>query len=637
MRLIVSRTLRLVVAAALAWCVAVALAAPEIPLLTRAAALLTLVVSAWRPAYALIALAALTPAGLLLAPPPARGADLLAWAFLAGWSARVWRPLAARGWPPAITLPAVLYAACAVASWLAIALADAAGVAPAWIGAYLANAVGGRFLVFSTPAGETWTALQIVVGIAVLLAASAVARTEAALLRRVAWAVASSLAVLAVLTCVDVWRQWSTVAYDVDYLLRYTRGERFTLHLADLNAAGSQYVLAAGIAIAAVALASRRWLAALLLALMLPAFYLTGSRSALVGVAAAVATLAAVRRTAPWRIDRRYLLAGVATVAVAGAAVAAVAAFGSDEPGSAGRALHLRTQFLQTSVRMIASEPVFGVGVGRYFERSTDFMPTALRDLYGAENAHNYFAQQVAELGLLVGGLFLGLIAAAAVAAWRAARAPAAPPGTIALFAGCAGYLLTCVTGHPLLVMAAALPFWIALGTLVAAAPDAAPARVTRPLAVAVAALLLVSVARGALAWHATETMPAERGFDRPDVADDGRRVRWTSPHVVTYIPSGAGFLRMTMRAPDRAFARPVVVETTIAGRQADHRELPRGEWVTVEIPVRIASDLPFRRVDLRVTPTWTEPRTLGRRTARVEVALGVMVAEVRWIPAQRR
>ncbi len=85
--------------------------------------------------------------------------------------------------------------------------------------------------------------------------------------------------------------------------------------------------------------------------------------------------------------------------------------------------MNLRSQFLLTSARMFASAPVFGVGVGRYFDRSAEFMTPELRELYGNENAHNYFAQQFAELGLVGGLLFVWLIAAVLSQGWRAVAA----------------------------------------------------------------------------------------------------------------------------------------------------------------------------------------------------------------------
>ena len=136
----------------------------------------------------------------------------------------------------------------------------------------------------------------------------------------------------------------------------------------------------------------------------------------------------------------------------------------SETEGSAEQSVNLRSQFLLTSARMFASAPAFGVGVGRYFEQSADFMTPELRDLYGNENAHNYFAQQFAELGLVGGLLFVWLVAIVLTHAWRAALRSPDDISLHALFAGTAAYMLTCATGHPLLVPEAALPFWAAFG-----------------------------------------------------------------------------------------------------------------------------------------------------------------------------
>ena len=92
----------------------------------------------------------------------------------------------------------------------------------------------------------------------------------------------------------------------------------------------------------------------------------------------------------------------------------------------------------------------------------------------------------------------------------------------------------------------------------------------------------------------------------------------------------------MIVRAPDLTLTRAVTVETSISGRVVDRRELPAGQWVTIEIPVRTPASGPFRRVDVRATPYWTESRKMARRTALIAVPLSVMVAEVEWVPARR-
>jgi hypothetical protein len=536
-----------------------------------------------------------------------------------------------------VARPAILYALCALASWMRLAMADARGIDTAAIGSYLLRAVTPDFLVFSTSDAHTWTTAQLTAGVGLYLAALAAGRTDPLLTRRIARAIGGSMAVLAVVTCGDVLRQWAGYGYDTGFLLRYLRGERFALHLPDVNAAGSQYVLAAGIA-ATFALAGRgRRLAVVAIVTMLPAYWLTGSRTAWLSMAGALATLAAARK-AEWRITRAQAATGALLVALGVAALVAVAAFGGDERGDAGRAIRLRTQFSETSLRMLASAPVFGVGVGHYFPRSPEFMPSALRELYGAENAHNYFAQEFAELGIVGGLLFAWTVASGAGSGWRRARAPDADTATRALLVGCGGYLLTCLTGHPLLVSEAALPFWVALGVLASHGdgPAGKPA-VWRVSVALILTLLVVDAGRGAAVYLSASEMPQESGFERSDISDDGRAFRWTSPHATTYVPDGLGFLQVVIRAPEIALPRPMTVEISVAGRVVDRRELPRGRWETIQVPVRTPASARFRRVDVRVTPFWTEKRQLARRTALIDVSLGAMVAEVRWVTPRDR
>jgi hypothetical protein len=231
-------------------------------------------------------------------------------------------------------------------------------------------------------------------------------------------------------------------------------------------------------------------------------------------------------------------------------------------------------------------------------------MPDALRELYGNENAHNYFAQQFAELGLVGGLLFAWLAFTLLAAGWSAVRGHAEEPSAVmvGLFAGVGAYLLTCVTGHPLLVPEAAFPFWIAAGALVATV-DSPPTRsYGRVAAVLVVSVLLVSgVARAATVYARVSEPPPDHGF-----------------HIA---PS------------DVASSQPLVVETALAGRIVDRRELPPRAWVTYDLPVNDAVDAPFRRIDLRTNQQWTQEVKLGRRAAQRPVA--VMVGEIRWIPVE--
>jgi hypothetical protein len=632
---------RLLVGAVLGWRIWIAATAPEMPQAAVVAAAGVAAATVWYAGAGLLMVAALTPAAALLAQPPARAAELLAWALLAAWLLCLWRPLAAResseaAWPRAVAVPALLYAATLAVSWLALTIARAPGVPAAAVPWFVWHSVPLDHLVLSSPEPETWTALQSLTGIALLVASMAIVRDDPRLRRGLVWMLVASLTVLGVVTLVDVGSQWAARGYEGWFLLRYLRGERISVHLRDLNAAGSLYVLA-GLTAAAAALLEPRQRAVWLPAFVpiVPALGLTGSRTSVLAALGGLLLLVVAQRR--WRLTRRQirlLLALVGLLIVIG-----VATFDwePDVRGSAGRAVSLRSQFLETTARMFASAPVFGVGVGRYFDRSAAFMPDALRELYGNENAHNYFAQQFAELGLVGGLLFAWLAWALIAAGWTAVRGETDAPSAVVvgLFAGVGAYLLTCVTGHPLLVPEAAFPFWIAAGALVAtagSAPTSARRHVAAVLAVGV--LLVSSVGRAAASYASVTKPPPDYGFHGVETAPDGTTFRWMTRHAATYVPAGPGFVRLRLQAPpDVAASRPLVVETALAGRIVDRRELPAHRWVTYDLPAAGLVDVPFRRIDLRTNQVWMEEVTLGRRAAVRPIA--VMVGEIRWIPLE--
>jgi O-antigen ligase len=630
---------RFVIGALLAWHVGMAIAAPELRAVPGLLAAFVFVITLRRPEAGLTLALALIPAGALLAPASTRVAELLAWAFLAGWLMRIGRPLAESGWPRAIAVPALLYAACAAASWVGLAITNAVGVPPQSVVPFLLTAVAQPYLAFSFPEAHTRVALQVLAGIGLFLAAAARARAQPRLATSVAWAVVGSCALLAVATLVDIGRQWAAAEYGWWFLARYFAGERYSSHLDDLNAAGSLYVLAIGIA-AALGVYDRRarWFSVAAIVLMAPAFVLTGSRSALFGLAAGAAAIAFALDGRLLTSTRRHRLAAaacvVALVAVAGVLVAAG---GANQPGSAGNAMRLRAQFSETSVRMFASAPLFGVGIGNYLERSYEFMPDEIRELYGAENAHNYYAQAFAELGLIGGAMFLWLVAAGLTAGWRRAAAADRDPASLALFAGCAGYLVTCATGHPFLVAEAALPFWVAFGALVAGAGGLGWPPGYRAVTTIVVVFAVAVLARATVVYARTTEAPAERGFVDEATSPDGTRFRWMGPHVVTYGARQRGFFTMTLRPPDRPLSRPMVVDVTIAGGPAERRVLVPGKWQTVVIPVDQVAFAPFRRIDVRATPVWLDKRRLAQRPSPVDVAVTAMVSEMRWIGPGRR
>ena len=130
----------------------------------------------------------------------------------------------------------------------------------------------------------------------------------------------------------------------------------------------------------------------------------------------------------------------------------------------ASSSMRIRYYFAQTSLRMIASSPVFGVGVTRYVSRSPQFMPPVLKKYYPRENAHNQFLQVTAELGVVGGALFALVALVPFVRGLRVLRRLPSDPELLGVVGGLSAFLITCLSGHPLLYSQVAFPFWILVG-----------------------------------------------------------------------------------------------------------------------------------------------------------------------------
>jgi O-antigen ligase len=629
---VTARTLRGLIGALLGWWVVLALVAPEVPPLTAGAAAVIAAATLWNPAAGLMLTAGLTPAAVFFAAPPIRAPEIFAWAFLATWLLSVWRPISHTPLPRAVAIPAALYAAALAASWLMLTVSAAPGVSASALPEFLVHSIPPDHLIFSSPEPETWTLLQMTTGVAVLLASMSVIAPNAAHVARLGWTLILCVTLLAAATLVDVAVQWAGMNYEGWFLLRYVRGERFSLHMADLNAAGSLYVLGGMVAAAIAAARARgRDLAIAALAVIAPAFWLAGSRTAFVATLAGFLILAVIRQRRPaTRVQLAAAAAGLVLLVIAGAFAVN---WELDVQGSAANSARLRSQFTQTSARMFASAPLFGVGVGKYFDRSAEFMPAEVRAIYGNENAHNYFAQQFAELGIIGGAMFLWLVCSLLGAGWRGVRTRPSDTMLAGLLAAIGAYLLTCLTGHPLLVPAAALPFWVAAGALTGAIEHSQQRsrKTQRHVAVAVCAVLAAGVGSQVVAYANRQDTPPESGFHGQETSSDGDTFRWMTRHAVTYVPNESGFVRLRVRAPTLPKTRPMIIETAIAGEVVDRRELPAGEWVSYDIPSRRPTAAPFRRVDLRVNQWWAQDVALGTRQARRPVAL--MVGAIQWIP----
>lgn len=471
---LVGRGVRLGCAAALLVVVGTAVLAPVTPRWLAGGAVVVLITSLWRPEWAALAALAAAPWGARLADVPVRATELLCAAFLIGWLVRLDRPLGLPAVPSRrALLPALVYGTLAVVSWSTVEPfrrpSSLDGTAGAWWRFLPAD-----YLITAGRDSHTAATLQILLGIAVCFAVSSLAVRRRTFARPVLIVLAASglAAAAATLVAVPV-RYW--ISHDANELIRYfvSTRSRYSFHVTDVNAAGSHFLLSAFIALGLLVSTRRRGLGQIVvLAVTCVALWICGSRAAM--AAGALLTMfwfssrSLVRGGLRWPSVPPRVLALSASLALAALVLSPVVIGNAAAmSGSAQRSMSVREEFLATSVSMAATAPLFGVGVGTYYERSNAFMPPGIRALYGRENAHDYFLQTAAELGIVGLVAFLWWLGASLASLWPRLDRAGTPTPAMGLLAGCVAFLLTCVTGHPLLVVEVSIPFWAALGLTV--------------------------------------------------------------------------------------------------------------------------------------------------------------------------
>src|SRR5579872_1291050 len=264
----------------------------------------------------------------------------------------------------------------------------------------------------------------------------------------------------------------------------------------DVNAAGSYFALA-GVVACGMALTSdglARLATVGLSALLAIAAWLTGSRAAVAAAILGVAGLLAGRLRAP--SSRRSALYGLGICALA--AVGFFMFFSNPFTGPDARlSVTVRLELARIALRMFATRPFFGVGIGAFYATSGEYLAIGpLRDYYVRENAHNNILQFVAELGA-VGTVAAGWLIVVATKRWRQAKRTL-PADERALFhvltAANMAFVSTMLLGHPLLTPSVSYTFALTTGAMVGMPRNAPYPRRAGVSAVAAIGLLLLAL-----------------------------------------------------------------------------------------------------------------------------------------------
>lgn len=636
-----------------------ALDSPAVPLGFRILLVILWTLTVARPHWGIAALTVIVPfaSWLLLVTnsPPIRYAEALVLATMSGALIAAGRPrrTSLEAGRPDLGMPVQVFAAIVLASAAVTLRVMQTGTHAPW--PFIRD-----FFVFLThdylvgPPGSfagVADAALLIEGVAIVLLVARHARDHVARPAQLLTAVALSGAANALLTVGSQVAEAAATGSAGDATRRLLIS-RAAVHVADLNAAGSYFAMVGCVALALAVnlrwtrlrplpLVRAAWGAAA--AAIFLAVWITGSRMAIlaaIGGSGFVALSARSFRPARWPA---WAIGSAAATAVV---LLAALALGIDPRPSAARSassmLAMRGDFMVTGLRMMRSAPIFGVGIGRYFEMSGRFMPASIYWFYFHENAHNNLLQIGGELGLAGLAAFLWLLALATVRLVRGLRADAGDRLLVGAVAGLGAFVATWMTSHPMLVHEVAYPFWLLLGVAMAradgdaqqapvaqpagphAAPPVRPAAVAVIVAVALAASIPLRARRAIGELDFTTQSWGFYGWE----GEGADRARWTSRRATFFIPLGARELHLPIRAIHLGTnTRPTEVSIAIGGRTFHRVVLADDNWVSVRLRLPLLpEDEGFQRIDIMTEPTWSPAELFGGRSD-VRV-LGVLVGE---------
>lgn len=301
--------------------------------------------------------------------------------------------------------------------------------------------------------------------------------------------------------------------------------------------------------------------------------------------------------------------------------------------GMIPRALKGRLNIWRAAFYNTARSPWLGQGVGTFY----NFLPWGWeRDVAPGEwnwnpfmeNAHNHFVQTTTEMGVIGLGFLLLILGLSLYQGLRALLIHGEDQR--AMFAGltCAvtAFLLTCLTGHPLLIPDINLWFWFAVALLFApSATESAEFAIEQSRRKGLRRILLVALLAGVLlkSVDALERrVPVSIGYgfhDLENIAPYGYRYSfmWLKRHAVFRLYQQRPDVMFSLRNP-RGQAFPITVFIRVNGEEIDRIELADAKWhaCNYRLPDTIGTAI---KVEIISDRDWSPPGDNRRLTVMLQ------------------
>ena len=283
-----------------------------------------------------------------------------------------------------------------------------------------------------------------------------------------------------------------------------------------------------------------------------------------------------------------------------------------------------RTELWGLALSLFARHPIFGCGIGAFMLNLYD----APYFITVPENAHNNFLQILAETGVS-GFILFVVILFLTFRSGRKALHENSLKNRILIYSvlgAFAAFLLTCLTGHPLLLLKLQLVFWALVAFLMLEEKGQSANRWFKKATLIVALILFsaaVVKARNLIEHKRTTTY--EYGYHGWEKDPEGNLFRWTGKQAVSILPDEGEFLALRFRQMNPGVLnKPMKIQLFLNDQALDDVTFSDSSWKELEYYIEERGEEP---ATLRIVAdeTFSDPTPEGVRE------LGIAVGAVDW------
>ena len=213
-----------------------------------------------------------------------------------------------------------------------------------------------------------------------------------------------------------------------------------------------------------------------------------------------------------------------------------------------------RITFWTTALELFWNYPIFGCGPGE-FVNALHYGPYFETQ---PENAHNNFLQILTESGAIGFLFFLVILLQVARFAIRKLRSVDSSdfPIVLGFFGGWIAFLLTCLTGHPLLLLKLQFLFWIFLGILSTRKSETNVFGRRFIRIVFTGAILLLGAFQMRSVLHSRSISSYEHGYHMWEKDEQGNLFRWTQSSAISKLEVHGEVLSFHLRQLNPEFLK---------------------------------------------------------------------------------